>query len=168
MSASSEVAYLARALKALRVAQLAASLAERARSEGWDYEHYLVQVLGEEVGTVALAGVRARWTDPLGSVSHDQGQFSERVRKPRDGRYVGTKIVEAPAEVLDEGMAGDDDPRGTVSLQPSHGAKSSLQAPVVGLQRVVRMDLRLVEGRRQQLIQHTGVDPVPVGGDLHG
>jgi hypothetical protein len=105
---------------------------------------------------------------PVGSVSHDQGLFSERVRKPRGGRYVGTKIVEAPAEILDEGMAGDDDPRGTVSLQPSHGAKSSLQAPVVGLQGVVRMDLRVMEGRREHLIQHTGVDPVPVGGDLDG
>ncbi len=29
---------------------------------------------------------------------------------------IGPEIVEAPAEVLDEGMAGDDDPRGTVSL----------------------------------------------------
>jgi len=30
------------------------------------------------------------------------------------------------------------------------------------------MDLRLVEGRRQQLLEHPGVDPVPVGGDLYG
>jgi hypothetical protein len=63
-------------------------------------------------------------------------------------------------------MAGDDDPRGTVSFQPSHGAKPSLQAPVVGLERVVRMDLRVMEGRREHLIQYTGVDPVSVGGDL--
>ena len=101
----------------------------------------------------------------LGRCHMTRASSGERVRKPRGGRYIGTKIVEAPAEVLDEGMAGDDDPRGTVSLQPSHGAKSSLQAPVVGLQRVVRMDLR-VEGRREHLIQHTGVDPVSVGGDL--
>jgi hypothetical protein len=53
--------------------------------------------IGTVAGTVAFAEVRARWTDPLGSVSHDQGQFSERVRKPRDGRHVGTKVVEAPA-----------------------------------------------------------------------
>jgi len=30
------------------------------------------------------------------------------------------------------------------------------------------MDLRVMEGRREHLIQHTGVDPVPVGGDLDG
>jgi type VI protein secretion system component VasK len=60
MSASSDVAYLARALKAPRVAQLAASLAEQARSEGWDYEQYLVQVLGEEVASRETHGGAAR------------------------------------------------------------------------------------------------------------
>jgi len=38
---------------------------------------------------------------------------------------------------------------------------------MVGLQEVVRVGLCVVEGRRQQLIEHPGVDPVPVGGDLH-
>jgi DNA replication protein DnaC len=60
VSASSDVAYLARALKAPRVAALASSLAERARSEGWDYEHYLVQVLGEEVASRETHGGAAR------------------------------------------------------------------------------------------------------------
>ncbi len=60
MSASSEVAYLARALKAPRVAKLAASLAEQARAEGWDYEQYLVQVLSEEVASRETHGGAAR------------------------------------------------------------------------------------------------------------
>lgn len=60
MSASSEVTYLARALKAPRVAALASSLAERARAEGWDYEHYLAQVLGEEVASRETHGGAAR------------------------------------------------------------------------------------------------------------
>jgi hypothetical protein len=34
-------------------------------------------------------------------------------------------------------VCGDDDPGGTVSLQPSHRSKSGLQASVVGLKRVV-------------------------------
>jgi len=42
---------LARALKAPRISALASSLAERARSEGWDYEYYLAQVLSEEVSS---------------------------------------------------------------------------------------------------------------------
>jgi len=60
MSAGSEVAFLARALKAPRVAELASSLAERARSEGWDYEHYLAQVLSEEVASREDHGGAAR------------------------------------------------------------------------------------------------------------
>ncbi len=49
MSAASEVAYLSRALKAPGIRETAASLAERAREEGWDYEAYLAAVLQEEV-----------------------------------------------------------------------------------------------------------------------
>jgi DNA replication protein DnaC len=60
VSASAQVAYLARALKAPRVAQLASSLAAQAREEGWDYEHYLVQVLGEEVASRETHGGQAR------------------------------------------------------------------------------------------------------------
>ena len=67
-----------------------------------------------------------------------------------------------------KGVGGDDDPGGTISLQPAHGWKPGLEAPVVGLQRVVAMGLGVIEGPRQQLVQHPGVDPVPVGSDLDG
>jgi hypothetical protein len=30
------------------------------------------------------------------------------------------------------------------------------------------MDLRVMERRRQQLVQHARIDPVPIGGDLDG
>src|SRR5438874_1324773 len=60
MGTASEVAYLSRALKAPRIAASASSLAERARSEGWDYEHYLAQVLGEEVASREGHGGDAR------------------------------------------------------------------------------------------------------------
>ena len=60
MSTASEVAFLARALKAPRISALASSLAERARSEGWDYEHYLAQVLSEEVSSRETHGGTAR------------------------------------------------------------------------------------------------------------
>jgi hypothetical protein len=39
---------------------------------------------------------------------------------------------------------------------------------VVGLERVVGVGLRVVEGRREQLIKDARIDPVPVGGDLGG
>ena len=54
-----------------------------------------------------------------------------------------------------------------VALQPSHRSKSGLQASVVSLDAVVHIHLRVMEGRRQQLIENAGIDPVPVGGDLH-
>ena len=60
MRAHSEVAFLARALKAPRIAALAASLADQARTEGWDYQHYLVQVLAEEVASRETHGGDAR------------------------------------------------------------------------------------------------------------
>ena len=49
MGDAAEIAFYSRALKAPRIVELAGALAERARSEGWDYETYLVQVLSEEV-----------------------------------------------------------------------------------------------------------------------
>ena len=51
MGASTDVAFLSRALKAPKIAALASTLAERARSEGWDYEAYLAAVLSEEVSS---------------------------------------------------------------------------------------------------------------------
>src|SRR5215218_6255119 len=60
MRARSEVAFLARALKAPRIAALAAALADQARTEGWDYQHYLVQVLSEEVASRESHGGDAR------------------------------------------------------------------------------------------------------------
>ena len=119
-------------------------------------------------GTVALAEAWARWTDTLGQVSDNESQFSERVSQTKGRTDVGPEIIEAPAEVLNEGVRGDDDPGGTVSLQPPHRSKSSLQASVVGLERVVRMDLRVMEGRRQQLIEGARIDSVPISGDLDG
>jgi hypothetical protein len=64
MAVSSEVAFLSRALKAPRIAALAATLAEQARAEGWDYQHYLAQVLSEEVASRETHGGDARVRAP--------------------------------------------------------------------------------------------------------
>ncbi|HEV8683431.1 MAG TPA: hypothetical protein VGS09_11775 [Actinomycetota bacterium] len=68
-------------------------------------------------------------------MSDDESQFGERVGQTKGRTDIGPEIVEAPAEVLNEGVRGDDDPGGTVSLQPAYRSKSSLQASVVGLKR---------------------------------
>jgi DNA replication protein DnaC len=60
VAVSSEVAFLSRALKAPRIAAPAATLAERARAEGWDYQQYLAQVLAEEVASRESHGGDAR------------------------------------------------------------------------------------------------------------
>jgi DNA replication protein DnaC len=60
MAVHSEVAFLARALKAPRIAALAATLADQARDQGWDYQQYLAQVLAEEVASRETHGGDAR------------------------------------------------------------------------------------------------------------
>ncbi len=51
MSATTDVAYLTRALKMPRARQVATSLADMARDEGWDYTEFLAKVLSEEVAS---------------------------------------------------------------------------------------------------------------------
>lgn len=60
MGSAGEIAFFSRALKAPRISELASPLADRARSEGWDYEHYLAQVLSEEVASRESHGGDAR------------------------------------------------------------------------------------------------------------
>src|SRR6266508_3794784 len=117
-------------------------------------------------GTVALARARARRTYPSRQVSDHEGQFGERVGETTRRSDIGPEVVEAPAEVLDEGVPGENHPRGSVTLQPLHRSKAGLETPVVSLERIVRAGLRVVEGRREQLTQDASVDPVPVGGHL--
>lgn len=57
---ASELAFLARALKAPRIRDVAGRLADRARDEGWDHETYLAAVLAEEVAARDSHGGSAR------------------------------------------------------------------------------------------------------------
>ncbi|MEE9298697.1 MAG: IS21-like element helper ATPase IstB [Acidimicrobiia bacterium] len=58
--ASSDVAYLTRALKMPRAREAAASLAETARAEAWDYLEFLAKVLFEEVASRETHGGQHR------------------------------------------------------------------------------------------------------------
>ena len=60
MTATAELAHLARALKAPRIRRVAGPLAERARAEGWDYQRYLAAVLEEEVLARETSGGQLR------------------------------------------------------------------------------------------------------------
>ncbi len=79
-------------------------------------------------GSVALAApCRGERSSRPGVRS--RGPFVEGFGKSGGRRNVDSEIVEASAEVLDEGMAGEDDPGGTVSLQSSHGSKPAFRRP---------------------------------------
>jgi DNA replication protein DnaC len=60
--ASTDVAYLARALKMPRALEVAAPLAEAARTEGWDYLEFLARVLSDEVNSRETHGGQHRVT----------------------------------------------------------------------------------------------------------
>jgi hypothetical protein len=106
-----------------------------------------------------LAKSRAQWTYPSRQVSDHEGQFGERVGETSRRSDIGPEVVEAPAKVLDEGVPADDHPGGSITLQPSHRSEARLERPVVGLERIVGVDLRVVEGGREQLIEDAWVDP---------
>ena len=57
---TSQLAHLARALKAPRIREAATPLAERARAENWTFEDYLARVLEEEVLARETSGARLR------------------------------------------------------------------------------------------------------------
>ncbi len=57
---STDVAYLTRALKMPRAREVASSLAEAARSEGWDYLEFLAKLLSEEVASRETHGGQNR------------------------------------------------------------------------------------------------------------
>ena len=69
MTITSEIAFLARALKSPRILQQAEPLAARARDEGWDHETYLAAVVAEEVSARETHGGEHR----LNSVSSRRG-----------------------------------------------------------------------------------------------
>ena len=55
-----EIAYLAAALKAPRIKETAARLADQAREAGWTHEDYLVAVLDREVAARNASGAQLR------------------------------------------------------------------------------------------------------------
>jgi DNA replication protein DnaC len=57
---TTDIAYLSRALKAPRIRESAARLAEQARDNGWSHEEYLAAVLSTEVASREASGAATR------------------------------------------------------------------------------------------------------------
>jgi DNA replication protein DnaC len=110
MRARSEVAFLARALKAPRIAALAAALADQARTEGWDYQHYLVQVLAEEVASRETHGgdarVKAARFPQVKTLDDFDYAFQRSVRRPQIAHLAQLDFLREATNVVFLGPPG--------------------------------------------------------------
>jgi DNA replication protein DnaC len=110
MRAHSEVAFLARALKAPRIAALAAALADQARTEGWDYQHYLVQVLAEEVASRETHGgdarVKAARFPQVKTLDDFDYAFQRSVRRPQIAHLAQLDFLREATNVVFLGPPG--------------------------------------------------------------
>jgi DNA replication protein DnaC len=110
MRTHSEVAFLARALKAPRIAALASSLADQARTEGWDYQHYLVQVLAEEVASRETHGgdarVKAARFPQVKTLDDFDFAFQRSVRRPQIAHLAQLDFLREATNVVFLGPPG--------------------------------------------------------------
>jgi DNA replication protein DnaC len=106
MRAHSEVAFLARALKAPRIA----ALADQARTEGWDYQHYLVQVLAEEVASRETHGgdarVKAARFPQVKTLDDFDYAFQRSVRRPQIAHLAQLDFLREATNVVFLGPPG--------------------------------------------------------------
>ena len=72
----------------------------------------------------------------------------------------------ASPQVLDEGMALDDDAGRSVLFQSAHRAKSGLESPIIGFDPVVGVLGCVMECSRQELCYRSDQGVGPVSGDL--
>lgn len=95
--ASKQVAFLARALKAPRIQEHAARLAEQARDSGWSFEQYLLAVLDREVSArdssgsttrIRAAGFPNRKTLEDFNFDHQPGMKRETIQHLASGSYL--------------------------------------------------------------------------------
>jgi hypothetical protein len=79
---------------------------------------------------------------------------------------LGSELVMAAADVLDECVPGTDYSCAAELLEAAHRSQSGLQPCVIGFDRVVSVLLGDMTGGRHQLIEHPRVSGRAVGGDL--
>jgi len=75
-----QVTYLASALKAPRITEAAARLADHARDAGWTHEEYLAAILDREVAARNASGAQA--PDPRRQLRRTQDPRRVRLRPP--------------------------------------------------------------------------------------
>jgi hypothetical protein len=99
--------------------------------------------------------------DWLGSISLPDGglpfalpetTLGEDLDQPSLRRNGDGKLVVAAPEILDEGMAGREEPRARLGLQTAHRSQPRLEPAVVGLEDVVGVLPHVVEGGGEQFV----------------
>src|SRR4051812_5127884 len=90
---------------------------------------------GSFVGAVALSRRWARRT-LLRCCSDGSGELVERCDEPGGHRGAEFDVIVTAAQVLDEGMSGDD-LGGPIGLESAHRSQSALELAVIGLDPIV-------------------------------
>ena len=97
-------------MKAPRIAALAAALADQARTEGWDYQHYLVQVLAEEVASRETHGgdarVKAARFPQVKTLDDFDYAFQRSVRRPQIAHLAQLDFLREATNVVFLGPPG--------------------------------------------------------------
>ena len=67
------------------------------------------------------------------------------------------RVRVTPSQILDQGVARDDDPGGAVLFQASHGSQPGFQPAVVVVEGVVGVLDGVVQRRGQYLVEDAGI-----------
>jgi hypothetical protein len=112
------------------------------------------------LGERGLALSRCRSVDTAPSLVRGTGQIARASGEcgghPRGGWVIGGEFVVSAADVLHEGMPGDDCLGGAVGAEPAYWSESVLERAMVGVDRVVGVPFDVVPSRWDQLIEHAG------------
>jgi len=166
VSASSEVAYLARALKAPRVAKLAASLAEQARAEGWDYEQYLVQVLSEEVASRETHGgaarVKAARFPQVKTLDDFDFSFQRSVKRQQVAHLAQLDFLREATNVVFLGPPGTGKTHLSIALGVQAARRGHRVAFATAHQWVLRLGAAKRAGRLEEELERLGRTPLVI------
>jgi DNA replication protein DnaC len=148
-----QITYLASALKAPRITEAAARLAEQARSAGWTHEDYLAAVLEREVSARNASGARLRIRAAgFGSVkTMEDFDFDAQpsVRQPISALASGAFLTEARNVVL-LGPPGT----GKTHLATALGIKAAHAGHRVLFATATDWVTRLTDAHRQARLPH--------------
>jgi predicted transposase YbfD/YdcC len=98
--------------------------------------------------------------------SDRQGQLGECLCYAPAGKDLDADLVVPAAEVLHEGVPGDDYLGGPIGSKSPHRSEPVLELAVIGLDRIVRMALDVMPRLRHQFLEHSRVDRSGIGDHL--